>query len=230
MVTEDVFDRLLAAKVLEIRLYPLDEENGEDAETLAINVSEDKVKTAFREHMTHHFLDKEVAEDILDGEGTVLAHKGDHFTAELIETILDNGTVKELSIRNNEVDGIYVEAITAGKNKSTVLESLRDRLVGRTLAEEIEDKDGHVLYHINDYITEDMADVIASLREKVKIRSVLTCKFPLWRLPQVLWTQPRHGPQGRNRRSCRDHCRPGHRGTGHPAHDAYVPYGRRCRC
>ena len=176
VVTEDVFDRLLAAKVLEIRLYPLDEENGEDAETLAINVSEDKVKTAFREHMTHHFLDKEVAEDILDGEGTVLAHKGDHFTAELIETILDNGTVKELSIRNNEVDGIYVEAITAGKNKSTVLESLRDRLVGRTLAEEIEDKDGHVLYHINDYITEDMADVIASLREKVKIRSVLTCK------------------------------------------------------
>lgn len=56
-----------------------------------------------------------------------------------------------------------------------------------------------------------MADVIASLREKVKIRSVLTCKS-LWRLPQVLWTQPRHGPQGRNRRSCRDHCRPGHRG------------------
>lgn len=50
VVTEDVFDRLLAAKVLEIRLYPLDEENGEDAETLAINVSEDKVKTAFREH------------------------------------------------------------------------------------------------------------------------------------------------------------------------------------
>ena len=176
VVTEDVFDRLLAAKVLEIRLYPLDEENGEDAETLAINVSEDKVKTAFREHMTHHFLDKEVAEDILDGEGTVLGHKGDKFTAELIETILDNGTVKELSIRNNEVDGIYVEAITAGKNKSTVLESLRDRLVGRTLAEEIEDKDGHVLYHINDYITEDMADVIAGLREKVKIRSVLTCK------------------------------------------------------
>ena len=71
---------------------------------------------------------------------------------------------------------IAADAITAGKNKSTVLESLRDRLVGRTLAEEIEDKDGHVLYHINDYITEDMADVIASLREKVKIRSVLTCK------------------------------------------------------
>lgn len=69
VVTEDVFDRLLAAKVLEIRLYPLDEENGEDAETLAINVSEeDKVKTAFREHADPSLLDKEVAEDILDGK------------------------------------------------------------------------------------------------------------------------------------------------------------------
>lgn len=43
-------------------------------------------------------------------------------------------------------------------------------------AEDIADKDGKVIYHINDYITEDMADVIADLREKVKIRSVLTCK------------------------------------------------------
>lgn len=50
----------------------------------------------------------------------------------MIEKILEDGTVKELKIRNNEVDGVYVEAITSGKNKSTVLESLRDRLVGRT--------------------------------------------------------------------------------------------------
>ena len=152
------------------------QESGEEPETLAINVPEDKVKAAFREHMTHHFLDKQVEEDIVNEKDEVLAKAGDKFTADVIEKILEDGTVKELKIRNNEVDGVYVEAITSGKNKSTVLESLRDRLVGRTLAEDIADKDGKVIYHINDYITEDMADVIADLREKVKIRSVLTCK------------------------------------------------------
>ena len=181
VVTEDVFDRLLAARILEISLYPQDEDSNEEPETLQINVSEEKVQAAFREHMTHHFLNKEVEEDIETESGLVLAHAGDKFTADTIEAILADGTVKELKIRNNEVDGVYVEAITSGKNKSTVLESLRDRLVGRVLAEEIVDTEGKVLYHVNDYITEDMADVIADLREKhgdgrVKIRSVLTCK------------------------------------------------------
>ena len=176
LVSEEVFDRLMAAKILEISLYPADEESNEEPEVLQINVPEDKVKAAFREHMTHHFLNKQVEEDIVNGEDKVLAKAGDKFTAEVMETILDDGTVKEMKIHNNEVDGVYVEAITAGKNKSTVLETLRDRLVGRTLAEDITDKDGKVIYHINDYITEDMADVIADLREKVKIRSVLTCK------------------------------------------------------
>ncbi len=176
VVSEEVFDRLMAAKILEISLYPADEESNEEPETLAINVPEEKVKAAFREHMTHHFLDKQVEEDIVNEKDEVLAKAGDKFTADVIEKILEDGTVKELKIRNNEVDGVYVEAITSGKNKSTVLESLRDRLVGRTLAEDITDKEGKVIYHINDYITEDMADVIADLREKVKIRSVLTCK------------------------------------------------------
>ena len=176
VVTEEVFDRLMAARILEISLYPADEESNEEPETLAINVPEEKVKSAFREHMTHHFLDKQVEEDIANEKDEILAKAGDKFTADVIEKILEDGTVKELKIRNNEVDGVYVEAITSGKNKSTVLESLRDRLVGRTLAEDITDKDGKVIYHINDYITEDMADVIADLREKVKIRSVLTCK------------------------------------------------------
>ena len=57
-----------------------------------------------------------------------------------------------------------------------LIESLRDRIVGRNLAEDILDENGKVLYHINDYVTEDMADRIAALRETVKIRSVLNCK------------------------------------------------------
>ena len=53
---------------------------------------------------------------------------------------------------------------------------MRDRIVGRYLAEDILDNDGNICYHINDYVTEDMADQISLLREKVKIRSVLNCK------------------------------------------------------
>ncbi len=172
-VTDEVFDRLMKARILEISLYPANEDSGEEPETLTINVSEDKVKEAFREHMTHHFLNKEVEEDIVNEQGDILVKKGESFTADKIEAVLQDGTVKELKIRNNEVDGVYVEAITNG---SRVLETLRDRLVGRVLAEDIKDKDGTVVYHLNDYITEDMADVIAEMKEKVKIRSVLTCK------------------------------------------------------
>lgn len=117
-MTEEVYDRLMAAHILEISLYPADEESGEEPETLAINVPEDKVKAAFREHMTHHFLDKQVEEDIVNEKDEVLAKAGDKFTADVIEKILEDGTVKELKIRNNEVDGVYVEAITSGKTRA----------------------------------------------------------------------------------------------------------------
>ena len=113
------------------------------------------------------------------------------------------------------MDGVYVEAITSGKNKSTVLESLRDRLVGRVLAEEIVDTEGKVLYHVNDYITEDMADVIADLREKhgdgrVKIRSVLTCKshYAYAGPATAVTCYCQKGGSGRSRWY---HCRPGNR-------------------
>lgn len=118
VVTEEVFDRLMAARILEISLYPADEESNEEPETLAINVPEEKVKSAFREHMTHHFLDKQVEEDIVNEKDEVLAKAGDKFTADVIEKILEDGTVKELKIRNNEVDGVYVEAITSGKTRA----------------------------------------------------------------------------------------------------------------
>ena len=94
----------------------------------------------------------------------------------MIDAILADGTVREMKVRNNAIEGIEIGAITEGKNKQTVIESLRDRIVGRNLAEDILDENGEVLYHINDYVTEDMADRIAALRETVKIRSVLNCK------------------------------------------------------
>ena len=100
-----------------------------------------------------------------------------------------------MKVRNNAIEGIEIGAITEGKNKQTVIESLRDRIVGRNLAEDILDENGEVLYHINDYVTEDMADRIAALRETVKIRSVLNCKSKVGVCRKcygrnLLWPQP----------------------------------------
>lgn len=109
-------------------------------------------------------------------DGTVLIEAGATYDEAIIDAILANGTVRDVKVRNNAIEGIEIESITEGKNKQTVIESLRDRIVGRYLAEDILDNDGNICYHINDYVTEDMADQISSLREKVKIRSVLNCK------------------------------------------------------
>ena len=175
-ITEDIYNRLMSSKVLEIQLYPKDETEGAEAETLVINVSDADVRVAFREAMSHHFLDKEIAEDIIGTDGKVIAAAGETFDKKVMNAVLSDTGVKDIEIRNNDIDGVDVEAITEGKNKQTVLESLRDRIVGRTLAEDILDADGKVMYKLNEYITEDMADAIAAVREKVKIRSVLTCK------------------------------------------------------
>ncbi len=176
IITEELYKKLSAAKVEEIVLYASEDMNGEETETVRINISDEYANKVLKEAMVHNFEGKEVAADIVNGEGEVLAHMGDTMTVETIDTILADGTVKEMRIRNNDIAGIEVEAITEGKNKQTVIESLHDRIIGRNLAEDICDENGEVLYHINEYITEDMAEKICTLREKVKIRSVLTCK------------------------------------------------------
>ena len=176
IITEELYKKLSAAKVEEIVLYASEDMNGEETETVRINISDEYANKVLKEAMVHNFEGKEVAADIVNGEGEVLTHMGDTMTVETIDAILADGTVKEMRIRNNDIAGIEVEAITEGKNKQTVIESLHDRIIGRNLAEDICDENGEVLYHINEYITEDMAEKICTLREKVKIRSVLTCK------------------------------------------------------
>ena len=176
IITEELYKKLSAAKVEEIVLYASEDMNGEETETVRINISDEYANKVLKEAMVHNFEGKEVAADIVNGEGEVLAHMGDTMSVETIDAILADGTVKEMRIRNNDIAGIEVEAITEGKNKQTVIESLHDRIIGRNLAEDICDENGEVLYHINEYITEDMAEKICTLREKVKIRSVLTCK------------------------------------------------------
>ncbi len=176
VITEDIYNKLIAGHVLEVNLYATDDMDGEATETVQINISSEDANKVMKEHLMHHFNGKEVAEDVVNAEGEVLAHAKDTYTEAMIGAILADGTVREMKVRNNAIEGIEIGAITEGKNKQTVIESLRDRIVGRNLAEDILDENGEVLYHINDYVTEDMADRIATLRETVKIRSVLNCK------------------------------------------------------
>ena len=175
-ITEELFAKLNDAKIEEINLYSDEDMNGEDIETVRINISDTFAHNVLKEAMMHNFNNKEVAADIVNGAGEVLAHTGDTMTEDIINAILADGTVKEMRIRNNEIAGIEVEAITEGKKEKTIIETLHDRIIGRNLAEDILDENGEILYHINEYVTEPMAERICQLREKVKIRSVLTCK------------------------------------------------------
>ncbi len=71
-------------------------------------------------------------------------------------------------------DGIYAEPIV---ESGEIIESLRDRIVGRVALEDVLDYDQNVLVRANQEITEDLAASIqAAGIERVKIRSVLTCE------------------------------------------------------
>lgn len=85
---------------------------------------------------------------------------------DVIVTMEDCGTVR----------GIWAEAITQG---GEIIESLRDRIIGRVALEDVVDPiDGRVIVQANQEITEDLANEIQNAGgiERVKIRSVLTCE------------------------------------------------------
>ena len=174
-ITNDLYNRLMEAKVTDISVYTVDEDGQltEDRENITINIPDNEANAAIREILMHHYVGREAAEDIVSAAGEVFVKAGDTFTEADADKVLKDGTVPAVSIRNNEVEGIEVTAIT---ENGTEIESLEERITGRTLAEDVTDADGNVAFHINDYITEPMAKQIASLRKTVKIRSVLTCK------------------------------------------------------
>ena len=105
--------------------------------------------------------------------GKSLAEEEEPLTAEKLEEFLNDETVSHIHIRNNAVRGIVVEPITEGK--SGVIEPLHERLIGRVLAEDIYDGET-LIAKINDPIDVVLAKKIAAVRNRVLIRSVLTCR------------------------------------------------------
>ena len=95
--------------------------DGEDVEKVRINISDEFAYNVLKEAMMHNFLNKEVAADIVNAAGEVMAAAGSTMTEATIDAILADGTVKEIRIRNNDIAGIEVEAIVEGKKEKTVI-------------------------------------------------------------------------------------------------------------
>lgn len=142
-------------------------------ESITLGEPDAKKRKKARAAIVRELSGKEVVRDAALEDGTVLAAEGDFLTDKMVESIID-AELHELCIRNNNVRGIEVEAITEGTG---VIESLADRIVGRVLAEDIVDEEtGETIARINDPVDEALAKRIEGIRRRVSIRSVLTCK------------------------------------------------------
>ena len=92
---------------------------------------------------------------------------------------------QDCSVKRAEIPGMDVRAFTNGKE---VIETLRDRILGRYAAEDICDKDGNVLVKKNHMITPRRVEAVlkngvdregvpvAESKTGIKIRTILTCK------------------------------------------------------
>lgn len=140
-------------------------------ERIKLGTRDSAERERLQESFIREYLGKELAKKIeLDG---LTVESGEHLTRELLEVLLESEEMAQISVRNNNIRGIEVEAITEGTRG--VIESLKDRILGRVLAEDIY-ADGEKIASINDSIDDALADKICAVRDKVLIRSVLTCK------------------------------------------------------
>ena len=105
--------------------------------------------------------------------GTVL-------NSDILADLLNRDDLNEIFIRLGSVRGIQVEAIreeTRSADQSRgVIEPLQERILGRVLAEDIYSPDGSLIAKINDTVDIPLAEKICAFRDKVLIRSVLTCR------------------------------------------------------
>ena len=142
---------------------------------ILLGESDDSIRATLKETMIQNMLNKDTVNAIVDSNGVEIYPADTRLTEEGIEAIL-NSDVKEVQVRNNEINGIEVEAIVEGTG---IIEPLKDRIVGRIAAEELINKEtGEVIVPLNGEITEGLADEVVKHYDVVKIRSVLTCRSP----------------------------------------------------
>ena len=121
--------------------------------------------------------------------------------------------------------GITIRAVVEGGD---VLVSLGQRVLGRTVAEDVKNPStGEVVLPADGYVDEPMADLIEQAGvQSVKIRSVLVCEAGGRRLRRLLRPRPGARNAGEHRRGGGGHRGPVHRRTGHPVDHAHLPHRR----
>lgn len=124
------------------------------SETIILGTRDEELRNRRRHAFIHELVGKELAKPAQKySAGTILSH-------EMLDELLDSDEA-EIYVRNNNVRGIEVQAITEG---SGVIESLEDRIVGRVLAEDIYNSEGEKVASINDDIDKKLAKEIAGIR------------------------------------------------------------------
>ena len=111
-----------------------------------------------------------------------------------------------------------------------VVEPLRDRVLGRMVAEDVylPGNDDDPIVTRNTLLDEKWVDKLeAAGVQSIKVRSTITCESTVRRLRALLRPRPRPWPPRQPRRSGRRRRRAVDRRARHPADHAYVPHRRR---
>jgi DNA-directed RNA polymerase subunit beta' len=140
------------------------------------------IKSNFREGLDvlEYFMSAHGARKGLSDTALRTADSG-YLTRRLVDVSQELIIREKDCCEGQEAPGMYVKAFTDGKE---MIESLQERITGRYSCETIKDKDGEVLVKANHMITPKRAAAIMSKGvdangepfEKVKIRTILTCR------------------------------------------------------
>ena len=150
--------------------------NAAATDTVQLGAPDENIRSSIKAAMIAQMMGKDTTAAVVDSNGVEIVPEGVPLTEEYIEAVLSSDA-KEVKVRNNNIRGIEVEAIYGDTRNGEAIEPLKERIVGRTLAEDIINPEtGEKIASINDDIDEALADEICKVRTKVSIRSVLTCK------------------------------------------------------
>lgn len=142
-------------------------------EVIELGAPEEALVGMLREAMIREMLGKTTFEAVRDIHGEEIFPTDTVITEETIDLFLGR-SAREVRVRNNNIRGIQVEDIIEGTG---VIESLKDRIVGRMAAEQVVDEEtGELIVGLNEEIDEATAAKIVKVRKKMNIRSVLTCR------------------------------------------------------